>query len=903
MLKEIAKIEKIVTSEKSFIQIEKLRVVLNNYETIDMTDNEIQNSVSVASFQKSSSSVENLLYQFQKCDLNEPLKPFKLSAISKCDEGSINMYWEMLAGEDIERFKLMNRALCHKNPENLEHVLKHLISSIQDYPPEFFFQPPDILQNLINILPKVSDKHVVQIIILIRFIVCSMKDRLQNFNGSSPDTSDNASISVKRHINQIILMINNRLLKFHDTFNSNTFKERQEVLIEFYRLLIDLVNFINATKNFCEIYVIDLLNVMSKLSRIFRTSYSNAIDKDSFAPVYKTHYIVMIYLINNFVALINFENVVAFSENNIWEHECDIALMDVPLKAAQPGVYKIIKRNRMQTIMEDEDLLLMLQGNSKWIEVVELFKSWETLTSEEIIFKGLMAIETLSIHQSDQLVIILLHQISKCADKYNSNPQLKEAADKIFLRLLATDIMKIKKLAYKTAGQLTTSRLTDHTDDEPNGRNICAVIGMPITPEIITEVLCFGYNCGDEEVSKNAKLILYTLLNSKCVYKNDWPNILEVIKPVMSLMPCLFEINERLGSFSLDIFDSASGFNEQELSQAYTRYLFCGDPKARQKAKVKLLNSMNDPDFNNEFIEMIPEDFCLIRNQQVMELVIPDPNVSYDTEIYKNTCDVLKNVNASDVEVVQSTLLRISVMMNSMEMCLKSHDDHLWVFFVASMTAKFQNIKTIRKLTIDILYKWTVTVPNFRIYLANEKSVLVYLIKTIIFFQDDEQMKKLCSCLLFLLMFNDFVVIHGKNVSLPSFFSVLKCPFKHSEHWIESPFNEVTAFESLFKEIEFNRQESDIYDISHTYLKFIFGTYWFGDIKTLISVDNFTSSSYSEGCSPNALKINDKIMLSQQDMQHLYHSAPCKVFERLCWELDNCTSPGQIYHTLLQIEW
>lgn len=146
LLKEVAKIEKIVTAEKSFIQIEKLRVVLNNNESLEMTDSVRQNSESAASFQRTSSSVESLLDQFQNCDISETLKPFKLSAISKCDEGSVNIYWEMLTGEEIERFKLMNRALCHKNPENLELVLKHLISSIEDYPPEFFFQPPDILQ-------------------------------------------------------------------------------------------------------------------------------------------------------------------------------------------------------------------------------------------------------------------------------------------------------------------------------------------------------------------------------------------------------------------------------------------------------------------------------------------------------------------------------------------------------------------------------------------------------------------------------------------------------------------------------------------------------------------------------------------------------------------------------------
>ncbi|CAO1330837.1 unnamed protein product [Diamesa serratosioi] len=900
LLKEINKIKKIVTAEKSFLQIEQLRILLNNYESMGMNDSQKQYPESTTSFKKTSNSIDNLSEQFQKCDLNEPLNSFKRSALSKCDEMSINIHWEMFSGEEIETFKSINSDLCHKNSENLERVLKQLNCCIEDYPPEFFLQPPDILQNLINILPKVNDKHVIQIIILIRFIVCSIKDSLLNYKETSSNTDDN--VAVKRHINQIVLMINNRFQKFLDHFNTNTFKERQEEFIEFYHLLVDLINFFNVTRTFCEIYLIDLLNVMSKLTKNFRVSYSETIETDSFAPVYKTHYIVMIYLINNLVALLNFENSIALIENNVWELECDVALMDIPLKAAHPGVYKILKRNRINNIMEDQDLLLMLQGNARWIEVVDLFKNWENLTSEEILFKGLKAIETLSVHQSQQLVILLLDQISKCADKYNTNQELKEAADTIFLRFLAFDLIEIKRLAYKTAGSLITKRLTDQTDNEPSGRSICAVMGIPMTPEIITEVLCFGYTNVDQEVNKYAKLILYALLNSKCVYKNDWPKILEVLKPVISLMPCLFDTNNKLLIFSMDILNNSSGFDNQELMQAYTRYLFCGDAKARKIAKVKLLNYMNEPEFSFEFIEMIPDDFCLLKDHQVMELVIPEANVSCDTEIYQITCDVLKNINAADVEVVQSTLLQLSIMMNSVQICHKSHDDNLWVFFLASTTAKFQNIPAIRKLTIDILYKWTVTVPNFRIYLANDQSVLVYLIKTLIYFQEDEQMKRLCSCLLFLLMYSDFFVLYGKSVSLPGFFSLMKCPFKHSQHWIESPFNDLTSFEGLYKEIVKHRHETDVYDITHTYLRFIIGTYWFGDIKKLMSVENFSNSSYSEGCNVNALKIHDKLMLSQQELFHLYHSAPCKVFERLGWELDNCTSPGQIFHTLLQIE-
>lgn len=146
LLKEIAKINKIVTAEKSFIQIEKLRVLLNNYISIEIKDSERQYSESEASSKKTSMSIENLLEQFQNCDIIEPLNPFKLSSISKCDEASVKINWEMLAGDEIEAFRSMNPAICYKNSEHLEHVLKQLSCCIEDYPPEFFLQPPNILQ-------------------------------------------------------------------------------------------------------------------------------------------------------------------------------------------------------------------------------------------------------------------------------------------------------------------------------------------------------------------------------------------------------------------------------------------------------------------------------------------------------------------------------------------------------------------------------------------------------------------------------------------------------------------------------------------------------------------------------------------------------------------------------------
>jgi hypothetical protein len=346
-------------------------------------------------------------------------------------------------------------------------------------------------------------------------------------------------------------------------------------------------------------------------------------------------------------------------------------------------------------------------------------------------------------------------------------------------------------------------------------------------------------------------------------------------------MSCLYSIDEKMGNFSSEIYHQDFGFNNSELNHANARLLFSKNSKARTKAKENLLKSLN---YQSDLIEVVPDDFCIIPKSIITELQFPDISIKNDQSSYEATSQVLKTMDRTNVEVVKKVLIHLDVMMNSREVYQKSHDDDLWVFFMTSLDMGFPNNDVIRKLTINILYKWVVCVPSFRIYLANEPTVLEFLINTLIYFQEDAQVKRHASWLLFLLLFVNFIVTTERSISMPQFLDFMRCPYKFNLHWTESPFNKITALEQLQEMMEATTDTNKVFDISQKHMKFTFALQWFNGP---FSLDNFSSDSYYRDKSPKTFKVIEKLQLTEADIKIIKHSHYSDFFRELGHQLDN----------------
>lgn len=889
--KELLKIAKLLLPEYTSIKLQVLNQLLNDFESdVLMTSNEAPSFETIESTTAKSkyNNDANLIERMQRINLNSPHVFYsrRTSIDSNANEEEIfnNISWIQLTGSDLEIFTAIDeKLLMYKEDNKLKEALDFLKISITDFLPEYFLQQPSILETLMDIIWKVSKVDAVEIIRLIRFILNGLKARWKE------SESINATyISVKKYINKILQIFTDFFEHFHDNFNSNTL--HQELLNETYSLLIDIANFIKETQEVCEIYLNELLNMIGKVTRCFRHVQSD----ENFYNC-RLNYIVCIYLLNIFIDSFNMENIFRFSDNNVWEYELDLSLLDCALKEVQDKIYKMTTNNRINTIREDQDLNFLLDISSLWRPLVQIFQNHESMTHEEIILKGLESLEVIRIHKNPEFVDVIFNAIEKSALNFHKNQKLKEAAEKIFLRLISIDVPEIKKRIYLLAHLKLKTKLTEDSND-PNLKDVdvCAIIGIPFTTEIFAEMLCFGFNndLEEEENQKNVRLILFAILRGKMIFANHWHVILEAMKPVLAMLPSLFSKDPKLGFLSFDIFNENSGLTKIELIQAYARYLFCSHQNAREMAKRKLLEDLEE----TEFIDILPDNFCILPNNQISDLQLPDYQIGYDHEAYLTTTKLLKATSShNDPDLLQSILLQLSVLMNSRKCCIQSHDDNLWVYFMSSLDMNFPNHAIIRKLTINILHKWAICISTFRIYLAVEPKVLKFLINTLIYYQDDVQIKKQTSSLLFILLFSDFIVANDKATSLPSIVKSLECPFKFTEHWKVSPFNKISKLEYMCKAMDEEDDENrDIKLITEKYIRCTFARCWFKQ-----PIEKLNGASYYTGLGDKVLKIPEKLMLNLRDYKYYKLTSSEYFIQYSCCNMENVTSLDQ-FNELIQ---
>lgn len=877
-------------SNESFSKLQTIHKLLTDYECSILAD--VTNKS--GSFYESASSQHSQLSIRSESPLEKPQN--KSSSVLSLQSNQTELeqadeFWEELSGANLDTFNGIDAELSlYKEENHLINVLSFINVAVEDYPAEFFFQPPNVLESLVKISSETSQIQSMKVFRLIRLIIIRLKNRWKEAIISTKKQQD-TFISYRKHINKILLSLTNFFKEICENFSSDMLVSRKKWLNEMYLLLFDVAKFIKETQNVCLLFFNELMNMMGTVSKILRLNYLS--ETAAHNEEIRLFYIVNLSVLNTFIA--STDSKTSLGENNLWEYECDISLLDVPLRICQPRIFALIETNRKDVIKEDKELTLLLNSQSSWKPVVKLFQDWENLSDEKILYLGLETINTIRIHRCLELVELLLKTIKKCSVNFNHNKKLNKAAEKIFIRLISNEVPEIRKRVYASARKNIQKTIQGEIGYSNEDSSLCTLLGFPLTSEIVTEILCFGYTDNNGEIARNAKQILFGLLRSQLYLKDHWQLLLNIIKPILPLMTCL---EDQMVLFAFDVYQQYSVFETNELNQAYARFLYCKHPETRKSAKRKLLENL---EFETEIIEIVPDDFCVVQMPLISELPIPDSKIGYDREAYNSAHEVLTTMDRSDESILQAVLLRLSMMMNSRELCQRTHDDNVWVYFMASLDMGFPNNVKIRKFTINILFKWAVSVSNFRLYLANEPSVLKFLVRTLIEFQDETQIWKETSWLLFYLLFSDFVVATEQKVSMPKLLSTLNFPFKFEHHWVESPFNSVTLLEQLNEAMAEVQEAAEVHQITQKHLKFTFSLEWFKERRELLFEPNFSSAMYYLHQSPGALKVPERFQLTESDISCFKQTSSKQILETICCKLENTTVVQEALSLSLQV--
>lgn len=103
--------------------------------------------------------------------------------------------------------------------------------------------------------------------------------------------------------------------------------------------------------------------------------------------------------------------------------------------------------------------LALKSGNTRKLQVllgadeilapaVAILRQPSAMSNEELVMNGLHAIDSLHLHCLISLVKLLVRAVGKCHDCFEGNHKLRDAAEKLILRLLSHSDERIKSATY-----------------------------------------------------------------------------------------------------------------------------------------------------------------------------------------------------------------------------------------------------------------------------------------------------------------------------------------------------------------------------------------------------------------------------------------------------------------------
>ncbi|XP_055535031.1 protein rotatin homolog [Wyeomyia smithii] len=756
-------------------------------------------------------------------------------------------YWETPLPSDAKIFKNLNESLQPgRDGKDIRHALDYLIPSINEYPPEFFLQPPYIFHNLVKLIEarNISIRAGVEIF---HRLTVSLQKRLKSLRLTSmytyrdpkqqnPEEGRAVQISVPAVIYELYRL---GIGCLKDVSDDVDLQDSNKIFNLFHELL-EFGSTIALEKNQFN----EIRHELGYLTKHFRHSWES--NPKCFAA--RTKYLVTIDIFSRFLHVFSLNsrdeldvpatnddtcfpnklsyNPAAFETINStnhrlvleagdqnWLHELQIAALDYPMKHIYPSVYEPLLEQVLK--FENHKLQILLGADEMFAPAVSVLRQPTVLSDEELIFIGLEAIDTLHLHRSTELVKLMVRAVGNCQHYFDGNSKLRETAEKLILRLLAHSDELIKSTAYDACcgvikdyiSSLDEGAILTHRKGSFKMENKLQSLGIPLTVEILVEVVCFGFCHANRKIQQQSETILLFVLNSRTFLLNRWSDLLNIILPVMPLLQALAIVKKHttLSRAIIALFHPDSGLPALDLLRGNLRFLFQDDADIREEALTRVLfllsTSHQNYSPNIEHIrDTISNSICLVKSKyDIAKHLSADV---YELNAVKPLLDTLEQDNC-DPAIRRSALVQLNLMAEDPCLCNIIHQSNGWAFVLQVLDNALREQHCLdypdsAVPAVGILAKLCFTIPEFNRFLANNVNAYNLVMRALLTYHHLPVFKPDCCSLLFLLLFDAYSSGCGKTISLPKICENYSVPFVCEFHWQESSFNELSLLEEIF---------------------------------------------------------------------------------------------------------
>lgn len=866
-------------------------------------------------------------------------------ALDECTDYDFIKCWDTPSPVELKSINEVKIALDPEaESENLSHALLFVKAGIKDYPAEYFLQPPFLYRSILKLLesPNIENREILRVLTdltksLQRRVIFRQVAKSYTWN-KNDDVSQYNQLKISKFCSENILKILNLMKEM-------SCEENLYEMTQCFSLISELICLTRENK-----LQSDVINViLTELG-----SFAHYFRKSSIEFANRSQYITSLNLIGELLETSNYfnrkkreigkYNPIDFQsdcqeslDDKNWMHELQIALVDYPLMKIYPVIYdQIVKSVQILKSSETYQITTLLNCNKDLEIVTGILRQSTKYSDYDLIMNGSVCVDTMGLHQSAELIKLLFNAITNLVPEFDGNSKLKEAGESLLLRLLSSSKNELKRLVYQLCAEKVKYFMSSVRDGETMLGKSCKSVGIPLSVDIIREIIGFGYGNEDTKIHCCSETILLMIVNGKIILGKYWENLLELIIPLLPLLQCLTDKSTKLGKAILQMFKSNSELSETQILLANIRFLFNKDPSVRDEAITSIIEFLITSDPNNSFhpninhiADTILNTVCFLDQPYDISKKI---SVSTDKSAVLPLLEILRS---KDVEpsIRKTTLAQLNVMCDDRLVHPIIQKENGYVLALAAIQNGLSvdnnlDYQEVVKPAIGIIFKMCLHFGDYRELLIDDLTFHFFLLKSLFLFNDFIQFRSDCVSTLFLLAFHDFI-IGNREISVPHLFKKLQLPIVCKFHWEISPFD----IKSSLDELLLYSTMIDATDKPKTFisksiidqnLRISFATLWFNGFNNIfdcaekckkefenkndkldyselpINLTTIDDSGVVDLC--GALEFNKDLHINQKDLNLIKATSVNKAFRHYLEMSENATDHRGIIEAIEGIE-
>ncbi|XP_050096814.1 protein rotatin homolog [Anopheles aquasalis] len=765
--------------------------------------------------------------------------------------------WEVPAPNVASVLQCFNDSLRPDVDElNLQHALSFLAPYIQDYPPEFFLQPPYIFLSLLRLVYARKVPVRKTLAMLLKLLISLEKrigeKKLSVMHIPSEDDDRDQHVTVRRKVQisvsgcvyelfQLCLELSKELSTDLDMGSSNMV----------FLVVFQLTALVGQDESFPAHRYVELRREMGYLIKHYRQEWESNMS----SVTARIRYLISLQNLLNFVyaekdqhgeedppvtTLEHGERHPANQYNpadyaitlnstghrqvldeldGVWMNELHLAQLDYSLQFACEDMYT---RLWVPAFVERSPIVCTLASVREELEpAVQLLRNGITaFEGDEAELLGLAqeAIGTLHLHRSMELVRMIMKTVGNCARSMSEDEPVREMMESITLRLLAHGDEEIRCEAYELCtgmmkdfiGQLDEGAILTRRSLFSKTAPKLRSLGIPLSLEILTEITCFGFPSANARIHRCAETMLLFLCNSRAFLHDKWTDVQEILLPMAPLLQLatIGAHETTLRKAVMGLFHPDCELPLLDVLQGNLRMLYHEDGSVREEALTRVLFLLSSTGRAGRFMprieditDTIPNGLCLLKLRY-------DPAKHLSTDVYEVSAvrpllDTLEQEDG-DPGLRRSALVQLNVMAEDPLLCELIHNASGWPLVLKALYNALQQDHLLDYPdaaipAVGILTKLCFTVTSFRRFLGTNETAYELIVRSLLAFHHMPVFRVECCALLYLMLFADCSLGGGRTISLPRLCetSSFRIPFVCEYHWRNSPFRRISPLEEL----------------------------------------------------------------------------------------------------------